>query len=81
MLAATSKNWLRVWNISRREAKLMHNRKITDLFPSIEQIHSIKCNATGNKISIAMLTKVSSEYIYTHICISKYYVSLIGRVP
>ena len=58
LLAATSKNWLRVWNVSRREAKLVHNRKITDLFPSIEHIHSIKCNATGNKISIIMLTKV-----------------------
>ena len=58
LLAATSRNWLRVWNVSRREAKLVNNKKISDLYPAIEQIHSIKCNAAGNKISIIMLTKV-----------------------
>ena len=58
LLAATSKNVIRIWNVTRREAKLIHNKKISDLFPTIEQIQNIKCNVTGNKISITMQTKV-----------------------
>ncbi|XP_023966318.2 intraflagellar transport protein 140 homolog isoform X3 [Chrysemys picta bellii] len=57
----------KIFNLSRREAKVhCSSKNLTELFPGLGSIASVKCNANGNKVSI--LVNKADENLDSKIC-------------
>ncbi|XP_044834835.1 intraflagellar transport protein 140 homolog isoform X1 [Mauremys mutica] len=57
----------KIFDLSRREAKVhCRSKNLTELFPGLGGIASVKCNANGNKVSI--LVNKADESLDSKIC-------------
>ncbi|XP_050824031.1 intraflagellar transport protein 140 homolog isoform X1 [Gopherus flavomarginatus] len=57
----------KIFDLSRREAKVhCSSKNLTELFPGLRGIASVKCNANGNKVSI--LVNKADESLDSKIC-------------
>ena len=52
LLCATLNGWLRLWDVSRREAKShYHPKQLAEQITEFGEIISARVNTTGNKVS------------------------------
>uniref|UniRef100_A0A8C3XR44 Intraflagellar transport protein 140 homolog n=2 Tax=Chelydra serpentina TaxID=8475 RepID=A0A8C3XR44_CHESE len=67
LAVGTDLSHFKIFDLSRREAKVhCSSKNLTELFPGLGGIASVKCNANGNKVSI--LVNKADESLDSKIC-------------
>ncbi|KAM7151135.1 intraflagellar transport protein 140 homolog isoform 2-T3 [Macrochelys suwanniensis] len=67
LAVGTDLSHFKIFDLSRREAKVhCSSKNLTELFPGLGGIASVKCNANGNKVSV--LVNKADESLDSKIC-------------